>query len=888
MQNLTSRYNYIYNANVILNDYMTGLQETHSDNFSAILPVYINPAAFNPAAADPIVPTVDSKELDEIINKAQTLIADKSYGNYIDDAYLLLGKAYFYKGNYFIAAEYFDYIAHTYKKDKKTLLQALNWKIRSYMQLSNLKTAASISDSLETVLDSVKHDRSEPCATLAQMNIDLNRNKEAIPYLQSAIKGSNNQKNSVRWTYILAQLYETQNDRESALKCYRKVQSSNAGFDLYFNANLSRIKLTAAAEGKSKSKIEQMRALLKDDKNAELLDQVYYNIANVYADEQDYPNASDYYNRAIKTSTTNRYQKGLAYLKLADLNFNELKNYVKAKAYYDSAVNTLPKTYPNYDLVARKSKNLQYLTERYQLISFQDTLQAFARIPDNERIERVQRFQSATQTLPTTSLLQVGSTPAQLKSNSTFYFDNQNAMDLGFVDFGRKWGNRKQEDNWRQSIRTSEQANTQKTLTTNINGIPADPDQTSAAASQNNPAVAALLSSVPVNPAMLQASNQKIIKAYYEIASFYQQELNDNPEAIRVYEILLNRFPVNNFLPEINYSLYLAYRANDPKKAEQYKNEVLSKYGNSVFAKTILDPTFSIKQSELDRVLESQYNALFATYLSKDFPSVIKRVDQLTETYPGNYLLPQFEYLKAIAIGRTQRVDSLIAAFKTIENQFSGDQLIVPLVESHLAYINAHLAEFRKRKIALTDFDPNEPPFSTTHQPGAAVANPSNAVPSSEKQSGLPIEKQASKAIEPASRPDPVKKTETPVQKSNSLFSTGSASNTYYFVVDVADASLTLSSSRFGIGQFNRGNYAASNLRHQLVEFDDDQLIYIGNFSSFEAVKQYADGIIPQLKKIMKVPEAKYSAFIISKENLEKVKSKVLVNQYLDFYKSNY
>jgi tetratricopeptide (TPR) repeat protein len=903
MQNLTSRYNYIYNANLILNDYIAGLQETHSDNFSELLPVYINPPAFNPAAADPILATVNSKELDEIIQKAQTLIADKSYGNYIDDAYLLLGKAYFYKGNYFIAAEYFDYTARTYKKDKKTLVQALNWKTRSYMQLSNVKTAAAISDTLETKLDSVKHNRAEPFATLAQMSMDLKRNKEAIPYLQSAIKASNNQKNKIRWTYILAQLFEGQNDAESALKCYRKVQSSNAGFDLYFNANLSHIKLSAQAEGKSKSRTEQLRALLKDDKNADFLDQVYYNIANVYSDEHDYSNASDYYNRAIRISTANPYQKGLAYLKLADLNFNQLRNYVKAKAYYDSAVNTLPKAYPNYDLIARKNKNLQYLTDRYQLIAFQDSLQAFARIPEKERIQRVQRFQSVVQTQPTATITQISSNPSQVRGNGTFYFDNQNAMDIGLVDFRRKWGNRKQEDNWRQSVRTSEQANTQKTLTANIDGIPSDPDQVSKQSAENNPEITALLAAIPVNSVMQQASDQKIIKAYYEIASFYQQELNDSPEAIRIYQILLNRYPDNNFLPAINYSLYLTYKDRDPKKAEQYKNVVLSRFGNSVYAKTILDPSFSIKQSELDRVLESQYNRLFSTYQSKDFTSVIKTADQLAGSYPGNYLLPQFEYLKAIAIGRTQHVDSLIAAFTTIKTQFPGDQLIVPLVDSHLAYINAHLSEFKQRKIALTDFDPNEPPFST---PQAAVAkvsakplNPSAQVPkqptvekpaSLSKQAELPkqaaVDKQNAVPVPAAGAT--VKTADLTVPKPNSIFSSTSPSNTYYFVVDVADASLTLSSSRFGIGQFNRGNYGESNLRHQLVEFDDDQLIYVGNFSSFEAVKQYAEGIVPQLKKIMKVPEAKYSAFIISKENFEKLKSKALVNQYLDFYKTNY
>jgi len=110
----------------------------------------------------------------------------------------------------------------------------------------------------------------------------------------------------------------------------------------------------------------------------------------------------------------------------------------------------------------------------------------------------------------------------------------------------------------------------------------------------------------------------------------------------------------------------------------------------------------------------------------------------------------------------------------------------------------------------------------------------------------------------------------------------------YYYVVAVADASLILSSSRFGIGQFNRGNYSGSSLRHQLKEFDNDQLIYVGNFSNFEDAKTYSNGITAQLKQIMKVPVNVYTSFIISKENFDKLTSKNLLNKYIEFYKNNY
>ena len=117
---------------------------------------------------------------------------------------------------------------------------------------------------------------------------------------------------------------------------------------------------------------------------------------------------------------------------------------------------------------------------------------------------------------------------------------------------------------------------------------------------------------------------------------------------------------------------------------------------------------------------------------------------------------------------------------------------------------------------------------------------------------------------------------------------TKAAAATYYFVVQVSDASITLSSSRFGIGQFNRGNYADDGLKHQLREIDNEQLIYIGNFTNFAHVKTYAEGIRPQLKQIMKVKESGYTSFIISQENFDKITSEDLLKKYLEFYKNYY
>lgn len=905
MQNLTARYNYIYNSNVILAAHQQELSETFPENYDQILPVYLGPEIDgNFMAKD----GAGGKSMDEIIKKAQVIILEKTYSNYLDDAYNLMGKAQFYKGNYFNATEYFDYTTKNFKKSEKSYIEALSWKARSLMQVRRLSEAKHELDTLAYAIAGLKKNKAEPLATLAQMAIYQHKYPEAISYLKDAIKESNNSQNKIRWTYILAQLSEQQKNYKEASLNYRKVERSNAPFEMYFNANLNQIKLNALLSTKKTNRQDELLALLKDDKNTDYNDQVYYQIGESLSADGDYEKAIKHYRKSIQKSTKNQYQKGLSYLRIADLNFKQLHNYLNAKLYYDSAVNTLPKNYPGYDIIVKKTQNLEYLTSRYQTISKEDTLQAIAKLPEQDRLVKIQAIlvpvvdkplapAQNNAAIPPFGAFEPGSKKAP--ASSTFYFNNPAALSTGYSDFKKKWGNRKLENNWRQSIRSSAQTTIQEITNVINNPAVTDPGQNALALAGKEAEIKAYTDALPTTPELLAKSDQKIIDAYYDIANFYLQELNDQEEAEEVYQILLARYPANNHLSATYYSLFLISKNKDEAKAEKYKNKILKDYPNSVYAKTILDPSFSIKQTEMETAINKQYNDIFDQYQKKDFNGVIQHVDEAQKTNGENYLSPQYAYLKAISIGRTNPIDPLLTALNGITTAFPDDRLITPLVKDHIAYINAHMADFQKRRIALPDFDPAESPFKTaqaytptpvqqpvsttvpTVAPTPAVVQPPLPVTKTEE---ITTVKPTENVIAPANAEKPT--TSAPV-KVESIFSTA-VSKEYYFVIDVADASLTLSSSRFGIGQFNRGNYAGSNLKHQLKEFDNDQLVYVGNFSNFDDAKTYASGITPQLKQIMKVPANIYSSFIISKENFDKLTSKDLINKYLVFYKNNY
>jgi len=884
-QNLTARYNYIYNSNVLLTEYNESLLQSYADNYEKTLPVYLDP---EPQINLVLTPGVANKQLDEVITKGQTIINDKSFSNYIDDAYMLLGKANYLKGNYFIASEYFDYTAKTYSSDLKTFIMAMNWKARSQMQLNNMVLADKILDTMLRASDELKKDLAEPLATAAQMRIYQKRNKEAILFLESAIALPADKQLRIRWRFILAQLQEKEKNLQDAYANFTKVEKSNTPFEMYFHANLNRIKLKALLSGVKLNKEEQLLALLKDDKNIDYTDQIYYQVGELFSAEGNFVKAEENYHKSVLKSTRNQNQKALSYLRIADLNFKEFNNYIKAKLYYDSTVMILPKNFPDYENIVKKADNLKYLTDRYTIIAKEDTAQAIAKLPANEREAKVKAYLtpkvevSNTGGVISNQYLNDPNFPNQTLNASnnttgnTFYFNNNAAISNGFGDFKKRWGNRQLEDNWRQSNRSSAQETNQVLAGGNVaTGItPANGELNQAAADQTS-IEKQFLDGLPTTPALLATSDQKIIDAYFEIASFYQQELNDKPEANKIYLELIKRYPENNHLVAIYYSLHLNYKGIDEVKSDQYKQLVLTKFPESNFAKNILDPSYSAKQTEMENIAINNYNVAFDAFAKKDYPNVVKQADDNIAAFPNNDLAPQYAYLKAIAVGRTSKVDALLTEFNLITTLYPNDKIITPLVRDHLKYIEANLDEFKQRPLALVDFDANAPRFVSQATPIAVPVKP------------LVTDNAIVKTAEPVTVAKPVEVKPTDTNKPASIFSEAK-SEEYYYVIDVADATLTLSSSRFGIGQFNRGNYPDNDLEHKLVELDNDQLIYITSFIDLEDAKLYESSITGQLKNIMKVPANLYKGFIISKENFLKLTDRSRINEYLEFLKDAY
>ena len=207
--------------------------------------------------------------------------------------------------------------------------------------------------------------------------------------------------------------------------------------------------------------------------------------------------------------------------------------------------------------------------------------------------------------------------------------------------------------------------------------------------------------------------------------------------------------------------------------------------------------------------------------------------------------------------------------------------MIAPLVKQHLLYLQTNKELINKRIFALVDEDPNEPRF--VEEPRTEPVQQTLITKNTDTKSNPAISTESK--INP--QQNNTEKASAPIPTESGFFSLADSAE-YYFVVNIPDPSVNLSSSRFGIGQFNRANFSGNGIKHQLKAVNrQNQLIFVGVFNSKNAVVDYYKNINPLMKDIMKIPADKYNTFFISKQNLDKLNNREMVNRYIDFYQTN-
>jgi tetratricopeptide (TPR) repeat protein len=661
--NLSAHYNGYFNAREILQEAVLKMETDYVDDYSRILPMW---TYGNPKDAKTATPAMEKvfKKCSTVIDRHSMKFKGVEQVKWIDDNFMLIGLSHFYRHDYFSGVEVFEFVISEYKK-QPSRYDAFLWLIKTYNELGLFTKA-------QGYIDLCKSDRTFPfkkngelAAVTADFHIKQDNFELAIKELNKALVYSKNKKEMARWTFILGQLYQKINQPQRAISVFSQVVKLNPKYELAFYSKIQKAKLydkTSASSGNIKDELSKM---LKDKKNIDYFDQIYYALAEIALKDGDEKQAVDLLKKSMAAVTNNSNQKGLSALLLADIYF-ERPDYNFAEAFYDTAVGLISKDYPGYEIIKNKKENLTKLVNNYRLIAKEDSLLQLASLDEKDRIKRIDaliekekqeqlRKKEEEEALANQNLNQNQNQEAPknqpMGSGSTFYFNNPSTLSFGFSEFTRKWGNRKLEDNWRRS-------NKQQIAPS---GSTEESSTAAAAASKDTMSQdqlrAVYLKDIPLTDEAKNISKDKIVEAYYDLSLIYKESLGNLTKSAESLQILNDKFPENKYELPAYYQLYRLYNAlKQEANANRYKEIILSRFPDSDYAKILLNPDFNNeRQKKADKVTEF-YFSTYQAYEEQRYKDALSNCLRADSMDIKNPLKGQFALLKALCTGRTADV----------------------------------------------------------------------------------------------------------------------------------------------------------------------------------------------------------------------------------------
>ena len=278
---------------------------------------------------------------------------------------------------------------------------------------------------------------------------------EAIFPLTMAVKKCKVKREKTRLSYILGQLYQAQNQIDSARIAYKNAISPAAFYDVSFNA-----KLNCAVLGTTDRDVRALEKMLRDQKNAAFKDQIFYAKAQLEQSRSNVPMAKVYYTMSAFYSTKNKRQKALSYEKLGDLSYTE-KSYINAQKYYDSCAINMPENYPNGELIRSKASKLANLVSAMEIAMYEDSVQRIAKMDEKaqtafiknviKQLKEEAKLRRELEAAKLRALQDQAQAGAQVGAGDKWVFNNPKLKQEGFTEFRKQWGDRKNEDDWRRS-----------------------------------------------------------------------------------------------------------------------------------------------------------------------------------------------------------------------------------------------------------------------------------------------------------------------------------------------------------------------------------------------------------------------------------------------------
>lgn len=701
IQNTYTRYNYYFNANKKMEEAVANMIRSNTDNYDSLIALF------------PFDPDRDSTKLlsdmDTIIRKASVGIQiHDPRAKWQDDLYLLVGQAYYYKGDYQNAGAAFKQIvsqAEIDKKDKEKksgvkidktkpttfsepektglagALEHKSSKNDAMLWLSRTLTQSKKEGYAQTLLDMMRNDAQFPerlngKLALEQAFIDLKR--EDYNKAAASLSVVSADKEIPKWlrlrsSFLNAQLLQQQLHYAESDKYFKDVLTLNPNLEMEFYARKNIAANSINYGSNTINASEMLDRMAGDGKFRPYYDQIYYAMGKAALKNKQSDKALESFRKSVSLSQSNKKQKGLSFAALGD-EYYARSDYNNAKRSYDSATMFLTTAQdPVYSLAKQRAQALDRVAIPGNDVKEQDSLLRLAAMPEKEQRGVIRDYLRDLERKMRDSSFMAQNSPANNTSNTfnqqatqTWYFANPNLMKQGQNDFKQRWGSRPLKDNWRRSAASSNDfasgnagADNENSETSNL------PDEDS------------LYAAIPHTPEQLQSANNKVREGLFNLGKAYYTYLEDYGKATATFDTLDRRYPDHTHQAEELYTRYLInMRQNQSGPAAMYNAQLQSKFPDSEWAKLLKGATpgqteetnpFPNVTNGPKETLSNFYDETYGQLIQRQYTSVLARVKEADDQFKnqGDFR-KKFNLMKAIAIagtGNYPEADTMLRQF---------------------------------------------------------------------------------------------------------------------------------------------------------------------------------------------------------------------------------
>ncbi len=696
-QSFTTKYNVYFHGKTNYDEQEKAMLTTYEDDYSQRLYMHPAEARSNPKAKQP------GGSFDRTIEKMEKAIALHSikkkpkkkgsksrdpkyrewmardeYNPFLHNAWYLLAKSQYMKGDFLDAAATFRYIARHFTWKTGLVQECQVREALCYCALGWTTEADNVLTHVHMDEITNKRVRALANAAFADYYIKSQQAEEAIPYLAKAVKGfKGNEK--VRMNFLLGQLYEDVGDKRNAYLAYKQAgSSSGTTYRTKFNA---RIKQSAVYEGANiASEVKALKRMTRYDRNKEYLDQVYYAIGNLYLTHGDTLSAIENYKLAAEKSTRNGVEKAISQLTLGGIYFNR-RQYDEAQVCYAEAIPLINDDYPNYKMLKKRSDVLDELAVYAQNVFLQDSLLMLSKMtPEQQKaviakiIEDLKKKEKeeAENAAREEYLAQQNAKGSQLKDNkndpnsynintdNSWYFYNTATKNAGKTQFQKAWGSRKLEDNWRRRNKTTFSFEDEETDSSLLaladsmmvleNGDTVKVDLEALKRAEDPHYEEYYLKQIPKTEEEIQSAHEIIQEGLYNMGTILKDKMEDYNAAAYEYNQLLERYPDNTYRLDVYYSMYMMYMRNGQvADAEPYRDSILVNFPDSKYGQAMQDPNYLENLKNMNRDQENMYEAAYANYLANNHSEVHEAYAEMMRKYPLSKIMPKFMFIDALS-----------------------------------------------------------------------------------------------------------------------------------------------------------------------------------------------------------------------------------------------